>query len=115
MPDLAAAAGVSQRVLELAFRETVQVSPRRFLLCNRLNGLQGDLRQARADASSVTEIASRWGFVEFGRAAVYYKELLGESPSTTLARDPRRQSKGLADGLLESPDRGGTAPETRCG
>ena len=80
VPELAAAAGVSQRVLELAFQETLEVSPRRYLLWNRLNGLQQDLRKARAELSSVTEIATHWGFGEFGRTAVYYKELLGESP-----------------------------------
>ena len=77
---LAAAAGLSQRALELGFQETLEVSPRRFLLWNRMNGFQRNLRAAGASSSSVTEIASHWGFGELGRTAINYRELFGESP-----------------------------------
>ena len=95
--DLAAAVGVSQRVLELGFKETLGISPRRFLRWSRLNHLHRELRNARAEISTVTEIAGRWGFTELGRTAMEYKRLFGESPSSTLRQDGRLPSLRYAD------------------
>lgn len=111
VPELAKAAGVSQRVLELGFREELGISPRRYLLWSRMNALQRDLRSAGAKPSSVTEIASRWGFEEMGRTAAYYKELFGELPSETLARDPRRTCRRLADILFDQSSQQTIPPE----
>jgi transcriptional regulator GlxA family with amidase domain len=51
------------------------------------------MQQARRAISSamhaettVTEIASRYGFWHFGRFAGYYQSLFGETPSVTLHR-----------------------------
>jgi AraC-like DNA-binding protein len=101
VPELAATIGVSERVLELSFKETLGISPRKYMRWNRMNLLHRDLRAARLDGTTVTELAHRWGFHELGRTAVEYGQLFGESPSGTLTRNPSVASKRLADILLE--------------
>lgn len=105
VPQLAAAAGVSQRVLELAFREAAGITPRRYMRWSRLNQVRWELLAADADLSSVTTIAGSCGITELGRFAVEYKRLFGESPSTTLARNAWACPKTMADALRESPSR----------
>lgn len=100
VPELAAAVGVSQRILELGFKETVGISPQKFLRWNRMNSLHRELRTAQKASSTVTELASHWGFHELGRTAVEYKQLFGESPSDTLTRKPR-ECERIGDVLLD--------------
>jgi AraC family ethanolamine operon transcriptional activator len=97
--DLAAVAGVSQRVLELGFQEALGMSPQKFLRWNRLNQLHRNLRNARAANTTVTDICNHWGFHELGRTAVEYKQLFDESPSSTLRRDSTPYGMRLVDAL----------------
>jgi AraC family ethanolamine operon transcriptional activator len=100
--ELAAVAGVSQRVLELGFQEALDMSPQKFLRWNRLNQVHRDLRNARTGSSKVTDICNRWGFHELGRTAVEYKQVFGESPSATLSHEVRPHDMRLADALPET-------------
>ena len=97
--ELAAAVGISRRGLELGFREAFDISPQRYLRRIRMNGLHRDLRRAIPGRETITEAAGRWGFVELGRTAVEYRQLFGESPSTTLARDARLDCRRYSDAL----------------
>jgi AraC-like DNA-binding protein len=106
--ELADQAGVSRRALELGFRETLDISPQRYLRYVRLNGLHRDLRRALSGQTTVTEAATHWGFVELGRTAGEYRELFGESPSMTLARSGRLDCRRLADALTFSASRTGS-------
>jgi AraC family ethanolamine operon transcriptional activator len=107
VPELAKAVGVSRRVLERGFQETVGVSPQRYLRWNRLNHLYRTLRGAHSPEATVTELALHWGFTELGRMAGEYRQLFGELPSETLDRDRVLPSIRLADALAEAP---ATAP-----
>jgi AraC family ethanolamine operon transcriptional activator len=107
VPELAKAAGVSRRVLERGFQETVGVSPQRYLRWNRMNRLHRELRGAHSPEATVTRLALRWGFTELGRMAGEYRQLFGELPSKTLHSDRVLPSKRLNDALAEAP---ATAP-----
>jgi len=97
VPELAAASGMSQRSLELAFHESLGISPRQYLHRHRLNGVYSELLVSDAGSAMVTDVAEQWGFTELGRFAGYYKQLFGESPSMTLKRRKASPEKRLSD------------------
>jgi transcriptional regulator GlxA family with amidase domain len=101
VPELSRAAGVSQRTLENAFRETFGISPAKYLRWHRMNHLYRDLLAAEPRSMSITATASRYGFSELGRLAVEYRQLFGESPSATVAKQKPSPSVRLKD-LLAS-------------
>jgi AraC-like DNA-binding protein len=86
MSDACAAIGVRARALRVACKEQLGVGPKRYLLLRRLHLAHRALASASA-TDRVTEIATRFGFWELGRFAVYYKEMFGESPAATLRRE----------------------------
>jgi transcriptional regulator GlxA family with amidase domain len=85
LSDACAAIGVRERALRRACKKQLGVGPKRYLLLRRLHLAHQALASASAK-DRVTEIATRFGFLELGRFAVYYKEMFGESPSATLRR-----------------------------
>ncbi len=85
--DLCRAARVSERTLQYAFREHLNVAPKTYLKAVRLNGARKSLRQANAIASTVTDVAAQWGFWHMGQFATDYRKQFGELPSQTLAAD----------------------------
>jgi AraC-like DNA-binding protein len=86
IPELCKAIGVSERTLRVCCQEQLGVGPKRYLLLRRLNLARRALRAATVDATTVTEIATRYGFWHFGRFAGEYNSLFGEPPSSTLHR-----------------------------
>lgn len=82
--DLAAVAGVSIRSLSRGFRKRHGLGPMEFLRVRRLDAARRDLLGADANSTTVTEIASRYGFCHLGRFAIEYRHAFGESPSITL-------------------------------
>jgi AraC-like DNA-binding protein len=97
--ELAAQAGVSRRVLEIGFRESLGISPHSYLRQIRLNGMHRELRRASPQSTTVTNTAINWGFTELGRTAVVYRKLFGESPSETLKRGSGSRPARLIDAL----------------
>lgn len=86
--DIAEAAGISVRGLQLAFRAFRDTTPL---------GFWRDLRLLRAHQSlmanegSVTDVALKWGFNHFGRFSAMYRDKFGFCP-----RDALRSSRGAA-------------------
>jgi AraC-like DNA-binding protein len=88
IPEICRKIGVSESTLRMCCQEHLGISPKRYLLLRRMALTRRALRQAEPDATSVTAIATRYGFWELGRFAVVYQALFGESPSAALHRPP---------------------------
>ena len=86
MPELAATVGTSYWTLRDCCLGYLGMSPKHYLWLRRMHLARRALRSADAERTTVTEIASNYGFWEFGRFSVAYRSLFGESPSTALHR-----------------------------
>ena len=75
--------GVSERGLRNAFYGVHGVGPKRWMVTERLIHTQLALR-ASPSATTVTEVATDFGFYQLGRFAAIYKKTFGEAPSETL-------------------------------
>ena len=84
IPDLASAAGVSERTLRAAFQDYFGMGPARFLKLRTLNLARNELRNSDPALTTVTAVATRFGVWELGRFAHDYQLLYGELPSVTL-------------------------------
>jgi AraC-like DNA-binding protein len=86
--DIAAAAHVTVRALQHAFRRHRDTTPMGYVRLVRLRQAHLDLLATDpANGVTVTQVAARWGFFHPGRFARYYREIHGCSPYQTLLRD----------------------------
>ena len=82
--DIAEAAGVSVRALQVAFQRFKDTTPLNYLRQLRLDGARGDL--CAPSGETVMDVAKKWGFAHMGRFAELYKTAYGELPSDTRRR-----------------------------
>ncbi len=85
LAQLAAAAGVGVRALQLGFQRHFGTSISDMLLDIRLSHLNAQLKRAAPDAR-IIDIAFELGFTHLGRMAAAYRAKFGEPPSATLRR-----------------------------
>jgi AraC-like DNA-binding protein len=85
LADIARAAYVSPRTVQLAFRRHLDSTPIRYLRQVRLDHAHAQLEAASAgDGTTVTAVALDWGFANPGRFANLYRAAFGVAPSATL-------------------------------
>jgi AraC-like DNA-binding protein len=83
--DIARAASVTVRAVQVAFRRHRDTTPTAYLRRVRLDGVHEALRDATpGDGTTITEIAARWGFADPSRFSALYRRTYGQPPSHTL-------------------------------
>ncbi|WP_435208373.1 AraC family transcriptional regulator [Micromonospora sp. bgisy143] len=82
--DIATAAAVSLRAVQLAFRRHLGTTPMAYLRRIRLDRAHHDLIRADPRQETVSAIASRWGFVSHSRFTARYHASYGVPPRETL-------------------------------
>lgn len=83
--DIAAAAGLSVRGLQAAFRRHLDRTPLEHLRLLRLHAAHDELIAADpTDGTTIEAVARRWGFSSSGRFAAAYRREYGMLPSVTL-------------------------------
>ncbi|HEX7306841.1 ANTAR domain-containing protein [Lentzea sp.] len=85
--DIAAAAHVTVRAVQLSFRRHAGTTPMEYLRRVRLDGARADLHAADPHDVTVTGIGARWGFGSGSTFAAHYRAAYGESPVETLRAD----------------------------
>lgn len=83
--DIADAAGVGVRRLQISFREAFGTSPWQYLTDRRLDAARARLAR-KEEGISVTMAALDSGFAHFGEFSRRYQERFGEKPSETRRR-----------------------------
>jgi AraC-like DNA-binding protein len=89
LADVASAAGVSARALQMAFRRFRDTTPMAHLRALRLQLTRNELARAGRDGGSVASVALAHGFGSLSRFAADYRARFHESPSETLRRSGR--------------------------
>ncbi len=83
--DIARAAGVTPRCLQMGFRAACHMTPLQYVRSERLFGAHYDLLRAEP-GQSVADIAFDWGFTHLGRFSRDYRMAFGVSPRDRLRR-----------------------------
>ena len=76
--------GVSERTLQLYFSRVLGLSPKAWFQRLALHRARTLLTRAEPRPGMVAEVALQCGFDHFGRFSVGYRELFGDSPSSSL-------------------------------
>lgn len=88
--ELCKALGMSRRQLQSSFNDVVGMGPLSYIRALRLGKAQESL--VGGGSCGVRDIASRCGFRHLGRFGKAYREMFGESPSSTLRRSTQSLS-----------------------
>ena len=83
---LAEVSGRSIRGLSRVFQQKHGMGPMTFLRWRRFEAIYLDLLGAEPGSRTITQVATSYGFSHFGKFAIEYKAMFGESPSASLAK-----------------------------
>jgi AraC-like DNA-binding protein len=83
--DIAGAACVTVRAVQLAFRRHLNTTPMAYLRRVRLDLAHRDLLDADPRHATVAAVANRWGFTSHSRFAALYRSTYHVLPSSTLS------------------------------
>ena len=92
--------GLSERGLRNAFYKVHGVSPKRWIVSERLRWARRALCENASGSITVTVVATDYGFSELGRFAATYRHAFGEAPSMTLRAAPRTPPASHTKGYL---------------
>jgi len=84
VPDVAGAAGVSNRTLHRLFLQEEKLTPMQFVTQEPLNAVRRVLLASDLHEMTVTQAALEHGFAHLGRFSQLYRKAFGVRPSTTL-------------------------------
>jgi len=84
--QLAEVSGCSIRTLSRSFEKKYGIGPMAFIKQRRLDASYHDLLSAKNGITSVTQIASNYGFAHVGKFAIEYGKIFGETPSASLVK-----------------------------
>ena len=87
LADVAAAAHVTIRAVQIAFRRHYDITPAGYLRRIRLERARQELLAADPARESVTAVAYRWRFVSPGQFSAAYRQAYGVTPDQTLRQD----------------------------
>ncbi|WP_433803713.1 AraC family transcriptional regulator [Actinomycetospora sp. CA-084318] len=82
--DVAECVGLSVRALQEGFRRHLDTTPTERLRQVRLAGAHAELEAADPATTSVSAVASDWGFTHLGRFSIAHRQRYGCSPSEVL-------------------------------
>ncbi|MBB5764855.1 helix-turn-helix transcriptional regulator [Methylorubrum rhodesianum] len=83
LADVAAAAGVSVRMLQMSFKRELSMTPVEFIIERRLQHVHRDLCRESHRDTSIAELGRRWGFAHMSDFAQRYRRRFGCAPSDT--------------------------------
>lgn len=86
LAEVAAAAGVSVRTLQHAFKHQLGTTPLGFIIEQRLQRVHSDLASPASAEMSVADVARRWGFVHVSDFTQRYRRRFGCTPTDTRRR-----------------------------
>lgn len=86
IPEVADAAGVSVRGLQLVFQRQLGVSPLLHLRTLRLEAARQALLDEADSGTTVADVAHRFGYSNGGRFSTHYRDAFGESPAESIRR-----------------------------